>query len=399
MSSAPDYLVVGAGIFGLTAALALRQRGHRVTVLDPGPLPHPLAASTDVSKVVRMEYGPDDQYLAMAEAAIEGWRRWNEGWGETLYHEVGVMMVTREPMRPGEFEFESYQRVVARGHPSERLDADEIARRFPAWRPGRYVDGYFNPHGGYAESGRVVAALAREAQTAGILLLAGQLVERLALSGQRVAGVITREGDRLAVGHVVMAAGAWTPWLLPELQPVMRATGHPVFHLRPADPDLFTPPQFTVFTADITRTGRYGFPLHPREGIVKIATHGEGLALHPEHDERVVGDAEETALRAFLADTFPTLAAAPLVYTRRCLYCDTLDEHFWIARHPERDGLTVAAGGSGHAFKFGPVLGDLIADAAEGKPNPWLARFAWRRLGGATRGEEASRYHDWKNPG
>ncbi|MEO8396610.1 MAG: sarcosine oxidase, partial [Chloroflexota bacterium] len=77
----------------------------------------------------------------------------------------------------------------------------------------------------------------------------------------------------------------------------------------------------------------------------------------------------------------------------RCLYCDTRDEHFWIDRHPQRPGLTVAAGGSGHAFKFAPVLGGLIADAMEAKPNDWLPKFRWRTLE-SMQGQEASRHHE-----
>jgi len=82
-----------------------------------------------------------------------------------------------------------------------------------------------------------------------------------------------------------------------------------------------------------------------------------------------------------------------VVFTRRCLYCDTLDEHFWIDRHPEREGLVVAAGGSGHGFKFAPILGGLVADALEGRENPWLPRFRWRRLDASASGEEAARFH------
>ena len=118
-----------------------------------------------------------------------------------------------------------------------------------------------------------------------------------------------------------------------------------------------------------------------------------GVRLHPERDERVVTQADHAALRAFLEQTFPALVEAPVVYTRRCLYTDTLDEHFWITRHPGREGLTLATGGSGHGFKFGPVLGALTADVVEGKQNPWQARFRWRELERETPGEEAARYH------
>ena len=99
-------------------------------------------------------------------------------------------------------------------------------------------------------------------------------------------------------------------------------------------------------------------------------------------------------VRAFLADTFPALATAPLVYTRRCLYCDTIDEHFWIDRHPERPGLVVAAGGSGHAFKFGPLLGVLIANAVEGVADVRLLKFRWRTADEMKPQQEASRFHE-----
>jgi glycine/D-amino acid oxidase-like deaminating enzyme len=390
-----DVIVVGGGIFGVTAALELRQRGHDVLVLDPGPLPHPLAASTDISKVVRMEYGADEQYMEMVEQALPGWRQWNEALGAPLYHEVGVLMLTREPMAAGGFEHESYQLLRRRGHDDvQRLDEAEIARRFPAWQSGAFVDGFYHAEGGYAESGRVVAALMRLGQREGVRFHPGQKVVELVTDGERVSGVRTVEGEQFAAGQVLIAAGTWTHELVPELKPYMRSVGQPVFHLKATEAALFTPPQFPVFTADVARTGWYGFPLHPHERVVKVANHGAGHLLHPEQDERLVSEAEEEQLRAFLAAYLPALADAPVVYRRCCLYCDTLDEHLWIDQHPQREGLVVAAGGSGHGFKFAPVLGPLIADAVEGKENRWLERFRWRTLAPGTRGEEAARYHE-----
>src|SRR2546428_11739419 len=86
-------IIVGGGIFGVTAALELRRRGQDVVLLDPGPLPHPLAASTDISKVVRLDYGPDEDYTACMERAIEAWRGWNAQWPTPLFHETGVVFL------------------------------------------------------------------------------------------------------------------------------------------------------------------------------------------------------------------------------------------------------------------------------------------------------------------
>jgi glycine/D-amino acid oxidase-like deaminating enzyme len=105
----------------------------------------------------------------------------------------------------------------------------------------------------------------------------------------------------------------------------------------------------------------------------------------------VVTAEDEKNLREFLASTFPSLADAPFVYTRVCMYCDTHDGHFWIARDPEREGLVVAAGDSGHGFKFAPVLGEIIADAVEGKHYPLLDKFRWRPEVYAGTGTDAAR--------
>src|SRR3954462_6044151 len=99
-------IVVGAGINGVTAAIELKKRGHAVILLDPGPLPHPLAASTDISKAVRAAYGADEDYTELAERAITGYRKWYAELGVDLFFEVVFLFRRRTEMQPGEFEFE-----------------------------------------------------------------------------------------------------------------------------------------------------------------------------------------------------------------------------------------------------------------------------------------------------
>jgi len=114
--------------------------------------------------------------------------------------------------------------------------------------------------------------------------------------------------------------------------------------------------------------------------------------MHPESPERFVTREETEDLRSFLAATFPRLADAPIVYTRVCLYCDSWDGHFWIARDPDRPGLMIATGDSGHAFKFAPVLGRLVADTVEGRSHPLEAKFRWRPGNRPRRSDEATRF-------
>jgi len=414
-------IVVGAGVNGVTAAIELKKRGHEVVLVDPGPLPHALAASTDISKAVRAAYGADEDYTALAERSIKLWRKWNEEFGTTLYHEVGALFVRRRKMEPGDFEYESLKLLEKRGLKVARMDRPQLWKRFLAWNPEFYRDGVFEIEAGYAESGRAVAMLIGRAKSVGVELRTGSRFICLDENDNRVKGIVIEEWDRNAVipgeveavtqppeaarpgfpsrgdsasavsrapstslrmtslsaDFVVMAVGAWTPYLLPFTSTFFRATGQPVFHLRPSEPELFAPERFPVFGADITTTGYYGFPIN-RDGIVKIANHGPGREMSPDSSKRMVTTDEERNLREFLALTFPSLADAPIVYTRVCMYCDTHDGHFWIARDPRREGFVVAAGDSGHGFKFAPVLGEIIADAVEGIDNPLLKKFRWR---------------------
>src|SRR5438067_3033917 len=152
-------VIVGAGINGVTAAIALKNRGHKVILIDPGPLPHSLAASTDISKAVRSTYGADEDYTALAEQAVRRWKQWNEEFGTILYHEVGMMFIRREPMQPGDFEYESFEVSNRRSGRLSRVNEAILSEQFPAWDGAGYRDGVLERQAGYADSSRVVRTL------------------------------------------------------------------------------------------------------------------------------------------------------------------------------------------------------------------------------------------------
>jgi glycine/D-amino acid oxidase-like deaminating enzyme len=381
-------IVVGAGINGVVAAIELRKRGNDVVLVDPGPLPHPLAASTDISKVVRAAYGADKEYTELAERSRKMWQQWNAEFGVELYHEVGFLCMRQRPMQAGDFEYESLRLLERGGHQIERVNSDYLRRHFPAWNADRYPDGFLDFEAGYVESGPAVAILVERAKSIGVAVRERAKFCGLDERSDRVRGIALENGEKLPADAVVMAVGAWTPCVLAFTRDFFQASGQPVFHLKPAQPQLFTPERFPIFGADISATGFYGFPLN-RAGVVKIANHGLGREMSPDSPERVVTKEEENQMREFLADSFPSLADAPVVFTRVCFYCDTKDGDFWIAPDPDRPGLTIATGDCGHGFKFAPVLGGIIADAVEGKVNP---KFRWRPEVKAGAAKEAARF-------
>lgn len=371
-----SILVLGGGTFGLTAALELRSRGWKVTLIDPGALPHPDAASTDISKVVRMDYAADAQHTDMGVLSLQRWKTWNQRWGVDLYHEDGFLVMSRDTMKPGGFEHDSFHYLSSRGHTLKHMDAAMLRANHPIWNADRYQEGYLNPIGGWVESGRVIAMLAKDAREAGIELIEHVKAPRPVLSAGRCTGIESDDGRVWSADLVLVASGAWTPEVLPHLQNVMWTTAQTVFHFQPAQPERFRAPAFPVWGADIARTGWYGFPANA-DGLVKVANHGVGRRVKASA-ARVMPPDEEEKYRAFLRDTFPALADAPVHSHRVCLYCDTFDGAFWITQDEQHAALVVAAGDSGHAFKFTPVLGEIIADVVESKPNAWAEKYRSR---------------------
>lgn len=339
--------VVGGGIFGVCAALELRRRGHEVRLWDPSP-PHPDASSTDISKVVRMDYGPDVFWMSLMERALPRWDAWNALMDRPLYHREGFLILSQDMADEG-FEAQSLKLLEARGHAVTRVD------EHPVWTGWR---GYHNPHGGWAESGEVVAQVLRWCLAEGVEHRAERVDPR------------TLDAD-----VVVVAAGAWTPSLLPETRGLLDVVGQPVLHFAPPEPGRWRAPRFPTWAADIARTGWYGFAANA-QGLLKIANHGIGVRVDVD-GPRALPEDTHALFRRFLRAELPELAELPVVDERLCLYCDSRDGDFLIDFVPDSP-LLVASGGSGHGFKFAPVLGELIADRAEGKPNPWLDRLSWR---------------------
>lgn len=395
-----QVIVVGAGIFGASTALALAEN-YQVTLVDSGPIPHPLATSTDICKACRMEYGSDLVYMELMEDAFLGWELWNKQWQDEglspLFHKTGILFLSSQTMPSGSFELDSYNALQEKNWRPQRLSPSVLKTSFPAWSKGGFCDGFFNPQAGFAQSSLVVTRLIEMAKSRGVTVLPNcpinELIETESSGKKKVVGARSSTVQTFDADEVIICAGVWTKRLCPELEDCFKISSHPVFHFKLPEQhnDSFSRERFPVFAADITETGVYGFPVI--DGVIKIATHGLGQLVTPE-SPREVSESQHRAIRQFLKKSLPILKDAELLESRLCFYCDTQDEDFWIARDPNRMGLSVATGGSGHGFKFAPILGKLVLNVLEGRDCPWTKKFSWRPKLRQELGNEEARAHN-----
>ena len=383
-------VVVGAGAFGLSAARELTKRSFRPVIVDPtGPTPHSLAASRDISKIVRSEYGGDMTYTEMAQNSIEGWLNLNEQWGP-VYHNTGITRLSSN-LSKGSYEWRCLETASKAGLEIEKLDSTAIRHRFPMVDADQLPQGFFNPRGGYVEARKALEHMRHDLSSAEAEWHIGAWVRDLIIEKGQCLGVVLDDGTRVNSDHVLITTGAWTGLLLPIISKLAKPTAQPIFHLRVDDRERYSAPNFSVLFPDSETSATYALPLHPEEKVVKVGLHTQGRESHPLHTDRIVMAQEINCLREHLSKFIPELARSQIVYSRVCLYHDTLDYDFLIDRHPEISNLTIACGGSGHGFKFMPILGELIASRVENVFHPFAKRFQWRNEANADKGGETKR--------
>ena len=380
--------VVGAGVFGLAAAIELASRGHDVQVFEQGDLPHYGASSTDVAKAIRRIWyaGDNDTYVELVERAAVQWRAWEKRSGESFYHQTGAVTATSR-FEPGSPMHSSVKFLRGRGDEVVVMSSEEAGKRFPLLRFASDEICVYDDWTGYVESGLAVRVMADLARDEGAQVWERTPARAIEERPSEV-GIVHDEG-RILFDRVVVAAGPWVGRVLPELDGSVRVTRQQMLLIEPREPRVFAHGAFPVWNFDPDGDGWYGFPLL-REGWVKIAKDRPGEIVDPDVDRAGTRDFFLEAM-AFLRDRIPEMAAGRVVEGRTCLYTSPPDDHFMIDRAPGRERVFVAGGGSGHGFKFGSSIGPVIADAVEDGHNDLGERFKIGSRLDEDRSSEASR--------
>ena len=187
------------------------------------------------------------------------------------------------------------------------------------------------------------------------------------------------DGSKLIADQYVFACGPWLGKLFPQtIGNHIRPTKQDVFFFgTPAGDDRFSETKLPVW-ADHRERFIYGIPAADGRGF-KVADDTRGPEFDPTSGERVVSEEGLKLIRDYVAFRFPAMKDAPLIETRVCQYENSPDNHLIIDRHPAADNVWLVGGGSGHGFKHGPALGEMLAEMVmetkDSEPIFRLARF------------------------
>ena len=359
MKSNPHIAVIGAGAFGGWTALQLQESEARVTLLDAWGPGNSRASSGGETRVMRGTYGPDQPYTEMAARALKLWTKYERRWKQQFLHRTGVLWMATA--RDDVFERGSVKMLRSAKIKFQELSSTQMTKRWPQVNFEGIEWGIFEPECGYldarASCQAVVDAFVRE----------GGKYEPLAvladgLEDEKLRSVTLSDGSRLKADGYVFACGPWLGKMFPRtVGNLVQATKQDIFFFgTPAGDNRFSAEHLPVWADHLGRF-RYGIPGRDRRGF-KIADDTRGPVFDPTNDERVVDPETLKDIRDYIAFRFPALKRAPLIETRVCQYEQTPDSHFIIDRHPTNENMWMVGGGSGHGFKHGPAVGEMMAE-------------------------------------
>lgn len=369
----PDIVVIGAGVFGTCTALTLRERGHKVTLLDAYGPGNSRSASGDESRHIRAGYEERELYAAWSMKSMALWKeREKEFKRRFLYPAERLQLANTLDNGLGA------QRAIfdKLRIPYDILTQSELQKLYPQI-------GFDDVALAFRETPASSAVLkARE----NVLFLAEALVNKGgafkiaqafpgAASGRTLDNLNLGKGETLSGALYIFATGPWLRKTFPALLGKKIASPRRELYYWgvPAGDTRFNWGAMPTWSDDVL--GSYGFPNFDRG--VKISPPRAGIFQQdPDDDQRAPSPYLMRHAEEYVATRFPGLKDMPIVESRICQVENTANGDFLVDRHPDYENVWIVGGGSGHGYKHGPYLGQYVADRVTGKlGDPELAKL------------------------
>ena len=358
-----DAIVIGVGGMGSATLFHLARSRARVMGLEQFGIPHAFGSSHGSTRIIRKSYTNGSEYVPLLRAAYRLWRELEDLSGRSILHVTGGLDIGPEGSWMVE---DSLKSCVEHGLEHEELGGEEVSIRFPGCRLPASMRAIYQADSGYLLSEVAIQAHADMARSLGATILTHTRV----IDWQRVRNglrVRTSKGD-FETKRLVVTAGPWIGSLSSVLRPLCQPERQVMLWTAPLESRVFSPGAFPVFRMLCPLGRYYGYPDHRGEGF-KIARyhHLEQQVEHPSNLDRECHPEDEAVLREAVDEYFP-LAGGETRRMAACMFTNSPDDDFILDRHPGEANVFVAAGFSGHGFKFSGVVGRVMADLCLDRP-------------------------------
>lgn len=377
-------VIVGGGIVGLSTAYALLKQGMKhVTVLEQAAVDHKRSTSHGISRLLRFEYGNDAFYSELVQQSLKRWHTLERMTRQTLYTPTELLVLGNDG---DQFTQPSYTHLRRLGFPVEFLSRHECKRYFPQFTLQDYDQFSYNHEAGILHASSCLHTLKALITDLGGSICEGKRIRDISYDATRVpVRLHCDDGDTVTADRVVLALGPWIHSLLGELALPVRPTRQYLLYFGNLSPAAFGIHTFPAFLAGEL----YGFPLHSSFDAsgpcwLKVASHTFGTTINPDDtpqvEERVIAQ-----VRKRVCELLPAARQATLERVDTCMYDVSPDEDFILDYHPHNSRIVFASGLTGHGFKFGPLLGEILSSLVRDMPPPvptkrfQLARFVEHR--------------------
>ena len=377
-----DTIVVGVGGMGSAATYELARRGRRVLGLEQFTIPHELGSSAGSSRIFRFAYFEHPSYVPLMRLAFARWQALERDFGERLLTVTGGLDMG---LPTGRVVMGAKAACREHGLEHEVLRASEVTRRYPAWRLPAEFEAVHQPEAGFLPADRAIVAHATLARKLGADVRENEPIRSWKAVGDRVE--VETDKGRYEAGSLILAAGAWTGRLLARLKGLTIPQRQVVGWFKTPGSE-FAPERFPVFILDCPERGNfYGFPEQANEGFKIGKFRHRRQDVDPDTIDRSVTP-EDAAVLTWAERYLARPMGEPVAF-KTCMFVNSPDEHFIVDVLPEHRNVAIAAGFSGHGYKFCAGIGEILADLAMSGGTKHdtrlfrLARPALRRSGRA----------------
>lgn len=360
MNMANHYgvIVVGAGSMGMAAGYYLAEQGVKTLMIDAFDPPHTRGSHSGDTRLIRHACGEGYEYVPLALRAQELWDDLQTKTNERIFTKTGVVT-----FGPSESLF--VQTAITGGQKyelnNETLSADEINARWPGITVPEGQVGCYEPDAGVLFSENCIRAFKRLALNAGAELKINSPVMNIDVFDDSVR--VDTNTESFTADKLIITGGAWNKKILDDLDLKIRIQpSRQTIAWFDSDDILYKSDGFPGFFADVPSGVYYGFPSIDGTGL-KVGRYDNGDDIDPSYYNNEFGayEKDEKDIRNFLGE-YMQQANGNIRVGKTCMFTNTPDENFVIDTYPEYDHIAIAAGFSGHGYKFSSAVGEVLSE-------------------------------------